>query len=71
MQLSSYQISLCDQTPFLTNAKLRENIIGSSVFDSVWYDTVIDAASLSQDISILPQGNQTLVSANGLGLSGG
>ncbi|EDO02859.1 hypothetical protein SS1G_05336 [Sclerotinia sclerotiorum 1980 UF-70] len=71
IQLSSSQIALCDQTPFLTNATLRENIIGSSVFDSLWYDSVINAVSLSHDLNILPSGDQTLVGANGLGLSGG
>ncbi|KAF7870491.1 hypothetical protein EAF04_004235 [Stromatinia cepivora] len=71
VQLSSSPIALCDQTPFLTNATLRENIIGSSAFDNLWYDSVINAVSLSHDLNILPSGDQTLVCANGLGLSGG
>lgn len=71
VQLSSSQIAFCDQTPFLTNAELRDNIVGSSVFDNLWYNTVIDAVSLSHDLNILPFGDQTLVGANGLGLSGG
>lgn len=71
MQLSSSQIALCDQTPFLTNATVRENIVGSSVFDDLWYNTVIDAVSLRQDLKSLPFGDQTLAGANGLGLSGG
>ncbi|ATZ58539.1 hypothetical protein BCIN_16g02970 [Botrytis cinerea B05.10] len=71
MQLSSSQIALCDQTPFLTNATVRENIVGSSVFDDLWYNTVIEAVSLRQDLKSLPFGDQTLAGANGLGLSGG
>ncbi|QSZ28996.1 hypothetical protein DSL72_003505 [Monilinia vaccinii-corymbosi] len=47
IQLSSSQIALCDQTPFLTNTTLRENIVGSSVFEDLWYHRVIDAVSLN------------------------
>ncbi|KAF7919657.1 hypothetical protein EAE99_008509 [Botrytis elliptica] len=71
IQLSSFQIALCDQTPFLTNSTIRENIVGSSVFDDLWYNTVVDAVSLSHDLKSLPLGDQTLAGANGLGLSGG
>ncbi|PQE32692.1 ABC multidrug transporter protein [Rutstroemia sp. NJR-2017a WRK4] len=71
VQLSSSRIALCDQTPFLTNKTLRENIVGSSKFDSRWYNTVIDAVSLSRDLKTLPCEDRTLVGANGVGLSGG
>ncbi|TVY32940.1 ABC transporter [Lachnellula subtilissima] len=56
---------------FLVNATLRQNILGSLPFESLWYDTVVDAVSLKDDLARLPSGDQTLLGTNGLGLSGG
>ena len=37
-------LAFCEQTPWLTNTTIRENIIGengSAAFDSDWYSTVV------------------------------
>lgn len=69
--LSSRSIAFCDQTPWLANETLRENVLGSSHFDATWYSQVIKACALEQDIAQFAEGDQTVVGSNGLSLSGG
>ncbi|TVY47392.1 ABC transporter [Lachnellula occidentalis] len=71
IQLPSLEMAFCDQTPFLVNATLRQNVLGSLPFESLWYDTVVDAVWLKDDLARLPSGDQTLLGTDGLGLSGG
>lgn len=65
------EIAFCDQSPFLLNASLRENILGFSSFDREWYETVIQSVGLLDDIKALPDGDDTLIGSNGAALSGG
>jgi len=39
-------IAFCDQTPWIINASVRENVIGESPFDSAWYSVTLHACSL-------------------------
>ena len=69
------RIGYCDQTPFLFNATIRENIVGlagpQAVFDEARYRQAIEAAMLLPDLALLPQGDRTKVGSNGITLSGG
>ena len=65
------QIGFCDQTPFLTSGNVKEEIIGLSNFDSPWYNEVLEATALKQDLCTFPQGDQTMIGTNGMTLSGG
>ena len=65
------QIAYCNQSPFLFNTSVRENILGFSAFDSAWYDLVVDAVGLTEDFKTLPSGDHTSVGSNGASLSGG
>ncbi|KAK0739438.1 hypothetical protein B0T21DRAFT_142373 [Apiosordaria backusii] len=65
------KIGYCDQTPYLSNATIRENIIGFEAFDQQRFDEVIEATMLRQDLVLLPQGEETNVGSNGITLSGG
>lgn len=47
-----------DQTPWVRNNTLRENILGLSVYNKTWYEEVIRACALDQDIAILPHGHR-------------
>lgn len=69
--VSSLSVAYCDQTPWLINASIQKNILGFSSFDTKWYDAVIHACMLEEDIAIFPDGDQTLVGSNGITLSGG
>lgn len=65
------KIGYCDQSPFLSNTTIRENIIGFSAFDQARYDEIIDATLLQQDLSLLPRGDHTVIGSKGITLSGG
>ncbi|OAL71823.1 ABC multidrug transporter [Trichophyton violaceum] len=64
-------IGFCRQTPHLTNGTVQQNIIGFSIFQPRWYNTVVKACALVTDIDSLPRGNETIVGSDGLNLSGG
>ncbi|MCJ1307490.1 hypothetical protein MMC25_001136 [Agyrium rufum] len=64
-------IAFCDQTTFLNNTTIRANIVGVSAYESSWFDTVVDAVALREDIASFPEGDQSFVGSNGITLSGG
>ncbi|KAF4899270.1 ABC transporter atnG [Colletotrichum fructicola] len=64
-------IGFCDQTPYLTNTTIYENIIGGSVVDNAWYKTVVRAVDLETDFERLSSGDRTYVGNNGDALSTG
>lgn len=64
-------VGFCDQTAFLSNGTIRDNIIGFSVFNNERYTEVIKATALAFDIDTLPQGDRTNVGSDGIILSGG
>jgi ATP-binding cassette subfamily C (CFTR/MRP) protein 1 len=68
---ASRRVGYCDQTPYLSNASIRENIVSFSPFNQLRYREVIEATMLEQDLSILPKGDETRIGSNGITLSGG
>ncbi|CAH0045091.1 unnamed protein product [Clonostachys solani] len=64
-------VGFCDQTAFLSNGTIRDNIIGFSPFDEERYREIIAATSLTYDFGTLPQGDKTNVGSDGITLSGG
>ncbi|PNY23797.1 Uncharacterized protein TCAP_06269 [Tolypocladium capitatum] len=69
--LASRRIGYCDQVPFLTNATIKENIIGHAPVNSARYHETVEATMLLPDIANLPLGDGTIVGSNGIALSGG
>lgn len=68
----STRVAYCDQTPYLSNATIRENIVGFSDLDKDRYDEAVEAAMLRHDLDVLlPEGDQTQVGTDGITLSGG
>lgn len=68
----STKVAYCDQTPYLSNATIRENIVGFSDLDKDRYDEAVEAAMLRHDLDVLlPEGDQTQVGTDGITLSGG
>jgi ATP-binding cassette subfamily C (CFTR/MRP) protein 1 len=65
------RIAFCDQTPWITNATLQQNILGYSAYDRDWYKTVVHGCMLDQDLAGFPGKDQTVVGSNGINLSGG
>lgn len=66
-----HNCAYCAQTAWLQNASIQANIIGDYPLDELWYDSVLDACLLKQDLEQLPDGDQTLLGTNGHNLSGG
>ncbi|KAL4875611.1 P-loop containing nucleoside triphosphate hydrolase protein [Aspergillus karnatakaensis] len=64
-------VGFCEQTAFLWNGTVRDNIIGFSPFDEERYNAVIEATSLGLDLAMLPQADATNIGSDGVALSGG
>ena len=60
-----------DQTSWIQNGTIQQNILGTSAFEEQWYAQVVRACALEYDISKLPNGHATLVGSAGISLSGG
>ena len=69
--ISSKEVAFCDQTPWLISGSVQKNVLGFSVFDGPWYNTVIHACGLEEDLATFPNGDQTLIGSQGITLSGG
>ena len=61
----------CGQKPWLRNLTIRDNIIGPRTFEKKWYDEVVEACCLENDLEQLASGDKTLAGSNGASLSGG
>jgi ABC-type multidrug transport system fused ATPase/permease subunit len=64
-------VGYCDQTAFLMNGTIRDNIVRFSPFDPERYAEVIEATALRFDLDNLPQGDRTNIGSDGITLSGG
>ncbi|OAQ98836.1 hypothetical protein LLEC1_04924 [Akanthomyces lecanii] len=71
LDMDSSKIGFCDQTPFLLNATIRENIAGNGAVDEARYEEALEATMLHIDLGFLPQGDETMAGSNGAALSGG
>ncbi|PYI08342.1 P-loop containing nucleoside triphosphate hydrolase protein [Aspergillus sclerotiicarbonarius CBS 121057] len=65
------EAAFCSQSPWVINTTVQQNITGDFALDPRWYATVVQACALSLDLAQLPQGDQTIVGSQGIGLSGG
>lgn len=61
----------CDETAFLWNGSIRDNIVGFSPYNDERYAEIIDATALAFDFATLSHGDQTNVGSDGISLSGG
>ncbi|KAG4075666.1 hypothetical protein HA402_003491 [Bradysia odoriphaga] len=64
-------VSYAPQEPWLFSGTMRDNILAGEKLDPEWYSKVIDACSLTWDIDMFPEGDQTSVGEKGMVLSGG
>ncbi|RBR10554.1 uncharacterized protein FIESC28_09418 [Fusarium coffeatum] len=71
VSLNSERVAWCEQSPWLLNRTIRNNIIGHAHFDATLYQNVVKACDLEKDFSQLPQGDGTVIGSKGLALSGG
>nr|CAD7397359.1 unnamed protein product [Timema cristinae] len=59
------------QEPWVLNATLRDNILFGENFDAKRYYDTLYCCSLTEDINMLPGGDQTEIGDKGINLSGG
>ncbi|GAB1201893.1 hypothetical protein APSETT445_000488 [Aspergillus pseudonomiae] len=70
--ISDPDIAYCDQSPWIFNSSIKENIIGESHFyDGEWYRSIINACCLDKDLRAFPAGHDTLIGSQGTRLSRG
>ncbi|XP_069568102.1 ATP-binding cassette sub-family C member 10 [Brachyistius frenatus] len=62
---------LATQEPWIQHASVRDNILFGKDYDGAFYQAVIKACALSDDLNVLPNGDKTEVGENGVTLSGG
>ncbi|KAF2472940.1 putative ATP-binding cassette transporter [Lindgomyces ingoldianus] len=70
-QAPSSGTAFCDQTVWLRNATVRENIIAEDTFEEPWYNSVVWSCGLVQDLTEMKKGDMTLIGSKGISLSGG
>ncbi|RDW82931.1 cyclic peptide transporter [Coleophoma crateriformis] len=68
---NSLESAFADQSPWIQNTSIRDNIIGTAIFNESWYNEVIEACALQYDIAALPDSHDTIVGSRGISLSGG
>ncbi|PGH13069.1 hypothetical protein AJ79_03906 [Helicocarpus griseus UAMH5409] len=71
MSKSFPHVGFCDQTAFLSNGSIRDNIIAFSQFNSERYAEVIEATALNLDFETFPEADITNIGSDGITLSGG
>jgi len=64
-------VSYLNQTPWIQNETLRNNILFFQEYDKEKYDKTIELCSLNQDIEMLSGGDMTEIGEKGINLSGG
>ncbi|KAF9005892.1 metal resistance protein YCF1 [Cyathus striatus] len=64
-------IAYAPQDPWILSATVRENILFFHEYEESFYNIVIEACALRQDLLLLPQGDLTEVGEKGITLSGG
>ncbi|KAJ7359935.1 P-loop containing nucleoside triphosphate hydrolase protein [Mycena albidolilacea] len=71
VRVKAPRIALATQTSFIYPGTVRANILLHRTYDEVFYNQVIYACGLRQDIEALPRRDLTKVGDRGLTLSGG
>lgn len=71
VRMEDADAAYCDQTSWLRNISIRDNILGHTAFDPKWYRNVLHACLLEEDLSQLPNGDGSLVGSGGMNVSGG
>ena len=65
------RIAYASQQPWIVNARLKDNVTFGRPFDQGRWEAAVDACCLSQDLEVLPGGEDTEIGEKGINLSGG
>ncbi|OQO08332.1 hypothetical protein B0A48_06202 [Cryoendolithus antarcticus] len=64
-------IAFCSQDAWLEHRSVRDNILGTLPYEEKWYETVIRACALGQDLESFEEGDATILGSNAMNISGG
>lgn len=64
-------VAYVSQQAWIQNVTLQDNILFGKPLDKQYYNEVIHACALLEDIKLLPSGDQTEIGERGINLSGG
>ncbi|KAK6027472.1 ABC transporter, ATP-binding protein, partial [Ostertagia ostertagi] len=67
----SGSIAYVPQQAWIQNLSLRNNILFNRTYDRMFYEKVLDACALRQDLASLPAEDMTEIGEKGINLSGG
>ncbi|XP_062186348.1 ABC transporter C family member 3-like [Phragmites australis] len=65
------RIACVSQSPWIQSGTIEENILFGTQMNRERYEKVLAACSLTNDLDILPLGDQTVIGERGINLSGG
>jgi ABC-type multidrug transport system fused ATPase/permease subunit len=65
------RVAYCQQTAWIQNASVRDNILFGEEWDETWYWRCVASASLLAEMEALPDGDLTEIGEKGVNLSGG
>ena len=74
ISISTPLMAYCAQTPWLANESILKNVCGLaeiSLINEAWYNSVIHACVLDEDLKLFPEGDRTIIGSRGITLSGG
>ncbi|KAK1493023.1 hypothetical protein CTAM01_09650 [Colletotrichum tamarilloi] len=69
--LHTLSVAFCDQSAWLRNVSIKDNVIGQAPFDQAWFSAVVHACTLDEDIALFSEAEDTIVGTGGVALSGG
>ncbi|KAM0812152.1 putative ABC transporter FUM19 [Seiridium cardinale] len=64
-------VSFCDQSPWIINGTLKENVVMFSAEDENYYRSVIHGCALTEDLARMHDGDESNLGSGGITLSGG
>lgn len=65
------QAAYCDQSAWICNSSIRDNIVGGSQVDEEWYNSVIRACQLRSNLQRTAHHDGSMAGSEGSNLSGG
>eukprot|EP00930_Biecheleria_cincta_P039308 TRINITY_DN27030_c0_g1_i1.p1 TRINITY_DN27030_c0_g1~~TRINITY_DN27030_c0_g1_i1.p1 ORF type:complete len:1533 (+),score=247.93 TRINITY_DN27030_c0_g1_i1:55-4653(+) len=64
-------VAYCPQVAHIAEGTLKDNVLFGQTLDKTRYEESLEAASLREDLKVLPGGDQVPIGARGISLSGG
>ncbi|TLD27952.1 canalicular multispecific organic anion transporter 2 [Venturia nashicola] len=71
LDVRASRMAYCDSNPWIPSGSVRDCIVGMSESDVTWFDEVLHACALDEDILALAHGAETKIGSRGIALSEG